>query len=194
MKKEPNTAHQRALLERCSHIQARPHDSSTVSAARATTSLGCGIRSATATGVGARIRPNRHRRSARSRSAHAAARPGGPPHPPASGEIGARVSKDIRTLAVARVPNRGAARGAAATGLAAGLAAFHHKEILRVPGNASTRRGAVARTVPKRAVGFHRRGPHNEPHSPLTDPSPVCLCSGSRRRRSAPGKATCPQP
>ena len=75
---------------------------------------------------------------------------------------------------------------------AAGLAAFHHKEVLRVPGDASTRRGAVARTVPKRAVGFHRRGPPNEPHSPLTDPSPVCLCSGSRRRCSAPGRL--PQP
>ena len=58
-KTSPHTAHQRALLERCSHIQARPHDSIAASAARATTSLGCGIRSATATSVGARIRPNR---------------------------------------------------------------------------------------------------------------------------------------
>ena len=77
-KTSPNTAHQRALLERCSHIQARPDDSITASAARATTSLGCGIRSATATSLGARIRPNRHR------SAHATPRPGGPSHPPAS--------------------------------------------------------------------------------------------------------------
>ena len=59
-KTSPHTAHQRALLERLfSHPKVRSHDSSTVSATRATTSLGCGIRSATAASVGARIRPNR---------------------------------------------------------------------------------------------------------------------------------------
>ena len=59
-KTSPHTAHQRALLERLfSHPKVRSHDSSTVSAARATTSLGCGIRSAAATSLGARIRPNR---------------------------------------------------------------------------------------------------------------------------------------
>ena len=58
-KTSPHTAHQRALLERLfSHPKVRSHDSSTVSATRATTSLGCGIRSATAASVGARIRPN----------------------------------------------------------------------------------------------------------------------------------------
>ena len=59
-KTSPHTAHQRALLERLfSHPKVRSHDSSTVSATRATTSLGCGIRSAAATSLGARIRPNR---------------------------------------------------------------------------------------------------------------------------------------
>ena len=145
-------------------------------------SLGC-RRAGRAARVGARIRPDRRSRSASAR--HPKTRRSTTSTgkwPSSSSSLIHLRAAPTRALAVARVSDDGAARGAAATRLAAGLAAVHHKEILRVPGNASTRRGAVARTVPKRAVGVHRRGPPNEPR-PSTIPPPFVCVVGILRAR-----------
>ena len=83
---EPKHSSPKRFTGRCVLTsKERTHDSIASAAPEATTtSLSSGVRPA-----------QRHRCGARSRSAHAAARPGGPPHPPASSQARARGSSSV---------------------------------------------------------------------------------------------------